>query len=637
MTDGLKEAHRTAIVDVLRANRRVERAVLFGSRAMETFTQGSDVDIALFGKALTTADQARLAAAMEELPVPQRVDLLLYDRIEDAALREHVRRDGIELYRKQENASAGRLIVPEAHRRTLASLLREHLPGVEVWAYGGRVNGRGRDGSALGLVLRGSGLEEIPSDRLAELEKALRESSIPFPVEARDWAYQPKWIRREIQREHVVLTEAPIRAKGSGAVRLGDCIVMNDAIYSPKESWPFVNYLDTGSITENRIEEFQRLTLGRDKLPSRARRKVKPGDIVYSTVRPNQKHFGLLQDVPENLLVSTGFSVFRGREGIADTRFIYWLLAQDHIVKQLHTIAEHSTSTYPSIRPADIQQLEIPLPSLPEQRAIAYVLGTLDDKIELNRRTNETLEAMARAIFKDWFVDFGPVRAKMEGRTPYLAPELWELFPDVLDNEDKPVGWNRGTLADVAESPRRSVNPTDVSENTPYIGLEHMPRRSIALSHWGAAGKVKSNKTQFHPGEILYGKLRPYFHKVGVASLEGICSTDIIVVVPQAQKWGAFTLACLSSDEFVHYTDRTSTGTKMPSTSWKTMAQYKICLPSEKVIFAFQSVVQPLLDYLSANIHATSTLAQTRDLLLPKLMSGEIRLRDAEKAVGAVA
>ena len=285
----------------------------------------------------------------------------------------------------------------------------------------------------------------------------------------------------------------------------------------------------------------------------------------------------------------------------------------------------------------DLKQTLIGVPDAKEQAEIVGVIGPIQNKIDLNRRMSETLEAMARAIFKDWFVDFGPTRAKMEGRTPYLVPELWELFPDVLDNEDKPVGWNRGTLADVAESPRRSVNPTNVSENTPYIGLEHMPRRSIALSHWGAAGKVKSNKTQFHPGEILYGKLRPYFHKVGVASLEGICSTDIIIVVPHAQKWGAFTLACLSSDEFVHYTDRTSTDTKMPRTSWKTMAQYKICLPSEKVTFAFQSVVQPLLDYLSANIHETSTLAQTRDLLLPKLMSGEVRLRDAEKAVGAVA
>ena len=101
MTDGLRDVHRTAIIDLLRANQRVERAVLFGSRATEKFTPVSDVDIALFGEALTTADQARLAAAMEELNVPQRVDLLLYEKIENTALRRHVRRDGIELYRRQ--------------------------------------------------------------------------------------------------------------------------------------------------------------------------------------------------------------------------------------------------------------------------------------------------------------------------------------------------------------------------------------------------------------------------------------------------------------------------------------------------------------------------------------------------------
>ena len=131
---------------------------------------------------------------------------------------------------------------------------------------------------------------------------------------------------------------------------------------------------------------------------------------------------------------------------------------------------------------------------------------------------NETLEAMARAIFKDWFVDFGPTRAKAEGRTPYLAPEIWELFPEALDDEDKPVGWKPGSLGDVAASPRRGVSPADVSEDTPYIGLEHMPRQSIALTEWEGAGKVTSNKSVFKKGELLFGKLRPYFHKVGVVS-----------------------------------------------------------------------------------------------------------------------
>ena len=285
----------------------------------------------------------------------------------------------------------------------------------------------------------------------------------------------------------------------------------------------------------------------------------------------------------------------------------------------------------------DLKQTFVGVPGAKEQAEIVGVIGPIQDKIDLNRRMNETLETMARAIFKDWFVDFGPTRAKVAGRTPYLAPELWELFPDALDDEGKPVGWEHGVLADVAESPRRGISPADVSENTPYIGLEHMPRRSIALSEWEGAGKVKSNKTQFHRGDILFGKLRPYFHKVGIAPLDGICSTDIVVVIPRAQEWGAFTLACLSSDEFVDYTDRTSTGTKMPRTNWKTMAQYKVCLPPDPVVCAYQGVVRPLLDRLGANIRETSALVQTRDLLLPKLMSGEIRLREAERLVGEVA
>ena len=283
-----------------------------------------------------------------------------------------------------------------------------------------------------------------------------------------------------------------------------------------------------------------------------------------------------------------------------------------------------------------LRQFQVPIPPREEQEPIAGILATLDDKIELNRRMNETLEAMARAIFKDWFVDFGPTRAKLEGRAPYFAADLWDLFPDTLDDVDQPEGWNKGVLADIAESLRRGVSPADVADDTPYIGLEHMPRRSIALTEWEGAGRVTSNKSVFRKGDFLFGKLRPYFHKVGFAPLDGICSTDIVVVIPRDSYWAAFTLECLSSDEFVNYTDQTSTGTKMPRTSWKTMGRYKISLPSEQVARAFQSLVQPLLDRVSRNIHETRTLAQTRDLLLPKLMSEKIRLAEAEKAIKAV-
>ena len=239
----------------------------------------------------------------------------------------------------------------------------------------------------------------------------------------------------------------------------------------------------------------------------------------------------------------------RGKADTADTGFLYWFLAQNQVVDYLHSIAENSTSTYPSIRQSDLEQLTLFLPPLPEQRAIAHILGTLDDKIELNRCMNETLEAMARAIFKDWFVDFGPTRAKAQGRAPYLPQDLWSLFPDSLSSDGNPAEWGQGTLADLANSPKRSIRPADVSNDTPYIGLEHMPRRSIALSEWEGASKISSNKSQFNKGEILFGKLRPYFHKVGAAPLDGICSTDILVIVPRAQNWG-----CLCSSVYPRMT-----------------------------------------------------------------------------------
>ena len=343
--------------------------------------------------------------------------------------------------------------------------------------------------------------------------------------------------------------------------------------------------------------------------------------------------------VPEDLIparVNQHVAIIRPDSCRLDPKFLRFYLASPRMQDEMLSLAA-AGATRNALTKGMIESFQVPAVSIEDQRAIGGLLGTLEDKIELNRRMNETLEAMARAIFKDWFVDFGPTRAKAEGREPYLAAELWELFPDALDEEGKPVGWMQGTLAELAESPRRGVNPADIAEDTPYIGLGHMPRRSIALSEWGAASQISSSKSMFEKGDILFGKLRPYFHKVGLAPLDGICSTDIAVVVSRAQVWEAFTLACLSSDEFVDYTDQTSTGTKMPRTSWKTMGKYEICIPSEHVIRAFQRIGQPVLDFVGVNIHEACTLAQTRDLLLPKLMSGEIRLRDAEKAMEAVA
>ena len=164
-----------------------------------------------------------------------------------------------------------------------------------------------------------------------------------------------------------------------------------------------------------------------------------------------------------------------------------------------------------------------------------------------------------------------------------------------------------------------------------------MPRRSIALGSWGFARAVKSAKSRFQKGDILFGKLRPYFHKVGIAPVDGVCSTDIVVIASKSPERSAFVSATVSSDEFVSYTDQASTGTRMPRTSWKITGRYAICIPPSQLAFAYQQVTQPALDKTVVNVRSNRTLASLRDALLPKLISGELRVPDAERIVEAVA
>jgi type I restriction enzyme S subunit len=307
-----------------------------------------------------------------------------------------------------------------------------------------------------------------------------------------------------------------------------------------------------------------------------------------------------------------------------DPRFISYLL---------RTIDFQSCSdkaAVPGVNRNHLHALQVRVPPLVEQKNIAQVLSALDDKIESNRRMNQTLEAIARAVFKEWFVDFGPVRAKMAGRAPAgLSPDLAALFPDkLIDSELGPVpeGWRVGTFGEVADNPRRGVTPEEIAPGTPYIALDNMPRRSIALDEWGDSSVVTSQKARFAKGEFLFGKLRPYFHKCGVAPVDGVCSTDIVVVAPRAPAWYGFTLGHLSSDAFVAYTNAGSTGTKMPRTSWGEMARFKVVIPDEATAGRYTEFIRPLLEQIVANIFESRTLAEMRDALLPKLVSGQVRV-----------
>ena len=436
-------------------------------------------------------------------------------------------------------------------------------------------------------------------------------------------------------------------------VILGDCIKINDAAYSPKEAWPFINYLDTGNITGNCISEIQYLVVGKDKIPSRARRKVQQGDIVYSTVRPNQRHFGLMKKLPNNFLASTGFAVISGKEDLALTDFIYWFLAQDHIVDHLQTLAEQNTSAYPSIRPSDIERLELKLPPLPEQRAIAHILGTLDDKIELNRRMNETLEEMARAIFKSWFVDFDPVRAKMDGSwrrgesLPGMPAEMYDLFPSrLVDSElgEIPEGWEVKSLGEVVITVRgRSYRSAELAESdTALVTLKSFARnggyRPDGLKSY--IGNYKPEQI-IEPGEIIIActDVTQAAEVIGHPAMVQpttkydllVASLDVLIIRPKCEGIRREFLYFLCSTEtFINHTAAYATGTTVLHLDKNAVPSFRLALPTQQLVCLYSKKVGPILEHILINALENENLVVLRDTLLPKLISGELRVPDAE-------
>lgn len=316
-------------------------------------------------------------------------------------------------------------------------------------------------------------------------------------------------------------------------------------------------------------------------------------------------------------------------------------------------------SPIPSTTRAAVYVTEFEIPPLPEQHAIAHILGSLDDKIELNRRMNETLEGMAQALFKSWFVDFDPVidnaivagnpipeelADRAEVRRAALANgtanrEAAKQFPAGFQQTEElgwiPVGWEVKPLRKVAVNVRDSVNPAELTPETPYVGLEHIDRKSFTLSRWGLASDVESQKSHFGYCDFLFGKLRPYFHKVCQVQCSGICSTDILVIRPKEEPFRGFVGCQIFHPEFVEYANMRSTGTRMPRASWKDMAKYEIALPGVELMVTFNNLVEPSRQKCKRTVDESQSLTKLRDTLLPKLISGELRIPDAEKLAEA--
>ena len=396
--------------------------------------------------------------------------------------------------------------------------------------------------------------------------------------------------------------------------KISDICNINNANISKKDNYQFINYLDTSNLTEGVIDDLQKLIIGKDKIPSRAKRKVKRNDILISTVRPNQKHYGIIKDEEENLIVSTGFAVLSANNNIVDSGYLYRFLTQDLITNYLQAIGETSTSTYPSIKPSDIANLNIDLPPLEEQKSIANILSTLDEKIEVNNQINKKLEEMAQAIFKRWFVDF---EFPDENGNPYKSSggEMIESEIGLI-----PKGWEVRKLEEFIE--------LFDSKRVPLSSREREKREKI-YPYYGAASLMDYVDDYLFDGiYVLIGEDGTVIDENGFPILQYV--------------WGKFWVNNHAhvvkgknsiSEEFIYillkHTKVSSavTGAVQLKINQQNLKSLKVVLPKDdEIITNYSNTIKNSFMKLRNNVDENKILIKLRDTLLPKLMSGEIRV-----------
>jgi len=294
---------------------------------------------------------------------------------------------------------------------------------------------------------------------------------------------------------------------------------------------------------------------------------------------------------------------------VADKHFLYFLFNSKSVRQQIRGSASGTKIRHTA--PSRIENVKVRVPPLPIQRRIAGILSAYDDLIENNQRRIKILEEMAHSLYREWFVHF---RFPGHENHPRVPSPLGEI----------PQGWEVRKLGEISESIRRNIPKGDCGEAQPYVGLEHIPRRSLALDAWEMTTDLGSNKLEFKKGEILFGKIRPYFHKVSIAPFDGLCSADTIVIRALRQEHYALVVAIVSSDEFVAHATTTSNGAKMPRANWDILEKYPVLLPSGSISLQFSELLAGIVLQQQSLIFQVHNLRSTRDLLLPRLLSGQI-------------
>lgn len=318
--------------------------------------------------------------------------------------------------------------------------------------------------------------------------------------------------------------------------------------------------------------------------------------------------------------------------------FLRWLVSGPLWWEQISKFLNVG-AVFDSLKCVDVPKFTLPVPPKHEQRRIVEVLTPLEEKIDLNRRMNGTLEAMARAIFKDWFVDFGPTRAKMEGRSPYLTPGLWALFPDRFSDDGKPEGWRNSCLGEIAD-----LNPPErlpTGRSAPYLDMAALPTDGF----WPKAPLTRTvgSGARFRNGDTLFARITPCLENGKTAYVTRLRdrevawgSTEFIVIRPRPPFPAEYGYLLARDGRFREHAIQSMTGTSgRQRVQADALSAFPVCFPPPTLLEHFAALVGPLFIKIHTNELESETIAATRDLVLPKLMSGEVRVREAETIVEA--
>lgn len=419
-------------------------------------------------------------------------------------------------------------------------------------------------------------------------------------------------------------------------IQIAQVAEIDPEVISAKSPPAFIDYIDISSVGEGQIST-NPIHIKFSEAPGRARRILRSGDTVLSTVRPNRRSMFFASSPGKHWVASTGFAVLRPKTELIEPRFLYACVFNQ--VFTAYLISREKGAAYPAVSPADISNATIPLPPLPEQRAIAHILGTLDDKIELNRRMNQTLEEMARALFRSWFVDFDPVRAKAEGRETGLPEEIAALFPDEFEDSELgeiPKGWKIGEIKNIANVLRDSEKPLDHPEKT----YQHYSIPAFDEGQWPkteSGTDIKSQKYKVLPGTVLLSKLNPEIERVWLVDIypgdRAVCSTEFLVLQPHGPYNRAFVYCLFRVPECRQKIQGLVTGTSKSHQRAQvdSILSLTTVMPPAQIVENFEKITEGILMRALASRRESRTLASIRDTLLPKLLSGELRIEDAEK------